>query len=207
METAEQLNLVKRIRALADAGLVYSENEYDLERYTELREISLKLLGAMTNSPLEVLKDFFMPVEDYPTPKVDVRGVILNQQGQILLVRESEDGKWTLPGGWADVGHTPSECIVKEIAEETGLEAEVVRLLAVYDKKCHPHPPQPFYIYKLNFLCTITGGELNPSFDIKDVAYFPMDKLPELSKDRMLKSQLEHLYKLAKEADAKVYID
>lgn len=207
MEAKEQLNLIKRIRALADAGLVYSESEYDRERYTELKEISLKLLGVMANSPLDVLQNFFMPVKDYPTPKVDVRGIILNEKDEVLLVKESEDEKWTIPGGWADVGHTPSESIVKEIGEETGLEAEVVRLLAIYDKKCHPHPPQPFYIYKLNFLCKIKGGELNPSFDIKEVAYFPMDKLPELSNDRILKSQLEHLYQLAMDTGAMVYID
>lgn len=207
MKRDDQLNLVKRIQALSDTGLVYAENEYDRERYEELKVISLKLLATMADCPLPVLQNFYMPVKDYPTPKVDVRGFVLNDAKEILMVKESEDDKWTIPGGWADVGYSPSEVVVKEIEEETGYKTNVVRLLAIYDKKCHPHPPQPFYIYKLNFLCTICGGALKPSFDIKDVGFFPMDKLPELSKDRILESQLEQLHKMVMDDDHAVYFD
>lgn len=207
MKRDDQLNLVKRMQALSDTGLVYAENGYDRERYEELKEISLKLLATMADRPLPVLQNFHMPVKDYPTPKVDVRGFVLNDAKEILMVKESEDDKWTIPGGWADVGYSPSEVVVKEIEEETGYKTNVVRLLAIYDKKCHPHPPQPFYIYKLNFLCTICGGALKPSFDIKDVGFFPMDKLPELSKDRILKSQLEQLHKMVMDDDHVVYFD
>lgn len=207
MKDSDQLNLVKRIKALSDTGLVYCQNEYDRERFEELREISLKLLATMADHPLSALRDFYMPVIDYPTPKVDVRGFVLNETKEVLMVKESEDDKWTIPGGWADVGYSPSEVVVKEIEEETGFKTKAVRLLAVYDKKCHPHPPQPYYIYKLNFLCTIYGGELRPSFDIKEVGFFPIDQLPELSEDRILESQLRQLHKMVMDDDNSVYFD
>ncbi len=207
MSLEVQLNLYKRIKALSEAGLVYAQNGYDEERYEELRQIALQLMADSAKQPIERFSDFFMPQEDYPTPKVDVRGLVLNEADEVLLVKERIDGKWTIPGGWCDIGFTPSEVIIKEIAEETNLRAEVVRLLAVYDKRCHAHPPQPFYVYKLNFLCRVTGGELKPSFDIEDAGYFPLSKLPKLSEDRILKSQVQQLFQLAKADDEKVYFD
>lgn len=207
MNETNALELIKRIKALADTGLLYAESEYDKERYEELAAISLKLLSATSGQPLSVLQDFFMPVKDYPTPKVDVRGFILNEAHEVLLVKESLDGKWSLPGGWGEVGFSPSEVITKEIEEETGLRAKVNRLLAVYDKKCHPHPPQPFYVYKLVFLCEVMTGEPNIGFDIEDARYFAIEHLPELSEERILKSQIEQVYKLAIQEDHNVYFD
>ena len=113
MKEDQDLELIKRIKALA--GLVYSTDEYNRERYTELREISLQLLSHITRQPLAVLNDFFMPEKDYPTVKVDVRGFVLNDTHEILMAKEQVDGKWTIPGGWADIGYTPSEVVLKEI--------------------------------------------------------------------------------------------
>ena len=186
---------------------MYADNEYDRERYDELVSISLKLLSATSGQSLSVLRDFFMPVKDYPTPKVDVRGLILNEAKKVLLVKESLDGKWSLPGGWGEVGFSPSEVIHKEIKEETGLDATVSRLLAVYDKKCHPHPPQPLYVYKLVFLCEVLAGSLSPGFDIQDVRYFALEQLPELSEERILKAQIEQIHQLALQAGSSVHFD
>ena len=108
MKEDQPLELVKQIKALADTGLVYAEDEYDRERYVELRKISLKLLSNVSNQPLTILNDFFMPEKDYPTVKVDVRGFVLNERNEILLAKERVDGKWTIPGGWADIGYTAS---------------------------------------------------------------------------------------------------
>ena len=188
-----ELALLKRIKSLADTGLLYAESEYDKERYAELLSISLQLLSAVSGQSLPTLTNFFVPVEDYPTPKVDVRAVVFNENSELLMVREKLDGRWALPGGWAEVGFSPVEVIVKEVKEETGLETEVIRLLAVYDKKHHPHPPQPLYVYKLCFLCKAVGGSINPGFDIEQVGYFDIRYLPELSEDRILRSQVEHL--------------
>ena len=207
VEYTEQLNLIKRIKAIAETGLVYAEGGYDRERYEELKEISLKLMSHVGNQPLTVIDNFFMPQEDYPTPKVDVRGFVLNEKDEILMAKESVDGKWTIPGGWADIGSTPSEVVIKEIKEETGIDAEIIRLLTVYDKQCHPHPPEPYYIYKLTFFCKAVGGQLQSGFDMMDTAYFSLNNLPELSEDRILKSQLEHFFKLVKEEITEVYFD
>lgn len=207
MNLKQQLALIKRIMALSETGLIYSEDQYHQERYQELKDIGLELLSSVSAVPLEVFADFLMPAKDYPTPKVDIRGLVLNSRQQLLLAKESIDGKWSIPGGWADIGYTPSEIVKKEIEEETGLVTEVDRLLAVYDKRCHQHPPQPFYVYKLVFLCSIKNGDLKHGFDMEDAAFFDMDNLPELSEDRILKSQVKQLYNLALDETAKVYFD
>lgn len=188
------LEEIKRLKAIADTGLLYAQNEYDRERYLELREMSFRLLHTISNHPVEALKQHLPLATDYPTAKVDIRGLVLSPDKRILLVKEMADGKWSLPGGWADVGHSPKETVIKEIKEETGLNATVKRLLAVFDKKKHPHPPQPFYVYKLVFWCEATTAEIKNGFDVLDVQYFPFDALPALSEDRILTSQIALLY-------------
>ena len=207
MDSKAQLNLVKRIKAISETGLVYAQDPYDRERYEELKDISLQLMAQLGNVPMDVLKDFFLPQDDYPTPKVDVRAFVLNEKDEILMARESIDGKWTIPGGWADIGSTPSETAVKEVKEETGIEVEAIRLLAVYDKQAHSHPPAPIYVYKLIFLCQIKGGELQAGFDMLDAGFFPLDQLPELSEERILEEQIIALFKNAKSLESKVYFD
>lgn len=202
------LNLAKRIKSIADTGLVYNTNDYDRERYSELLEIGHELTGLLIGQPVEVIKNFYAPNKDYPTPKVDVRGLLLNEAGEILLAREMADGKWTLPGGWADIGLSPSQVIEKEFREETGLQVKATRLLAVFDKRCHPHPPQAFYVYKFALLCEVVGElRLQKGFDILDVGFFPVDQLPELSEDRILRSQIELLYGKAAEPGSAAYFD
>lgn len=203
----DELNYLKRLKALADTGLVYSKEPYDLERYEEIKNISLQLMSKLTEMPFATIGSFYGPQEDYPTPKVDIRGIVLNKQNEVLMVKEQVDGKWSVPGGWADIGYTASEVIQKEIKEETGLDVTVDRLLAVYDKKCHDHPPQPHYVYKIVFFCKVTGGELNNSFDILDVDYFPIENLPPLSRDRILEEQIRALVNAARSADREVIFD
>lgn len=195
MSADTPLTLAKRIKSIADIGLLYSKDAYDRERYTELLEVALELTAQLIDKPVEVVKDFYAPVTDYPTPKVDIRGFAVNDRQEILLVREGTDKRWTLPGGWADIGLTPAEVAVKEFKEETGLVVSPQRLLAVFDKKVHPHPPQPFYVYKMVILCKIEG-ELNfeAGHDMLESAFYPVDQLPELSEDRILKSQIELLH-------------
>ncbi|WP_422857975.1 NUDIX hydrolase [Flagellimonas sp. S174] len=205
--SSNQLNLIKRINAIADTGLFYAEGDYDRERYEELKGIGAELMAQVSEKPLEVLKDFFVPSESYPTPKVDVRGFLFNEKEEVLLAKESIDGKWTIPGGWADIGSTPSEVATKEIWEETGIEAKVVRLLAVYDKQVHPHPPEPYYIYKIIFYCQMTGGLLKPGFDMLDADFFSLDNLPPLSEERILEFQIRQLFQLAKSKTNEVYFD
>lgn len=186
---------IKRLRAIAETGLLYNNNEFDKERYEEIREISFRMLGEISKNPVDSLKAAFPPASDYPTAKVDIRGMLLSPDKKILLVRESADGKWSLPGGWADIGYSPKEVIVKEFKEETGIDITVTSLLAVFDKRLHVHPPQPFYVYKMVFYCNADLLEINKGFDVLDVGFFDINDLPALSEDRILQSQVELLYK------------
>lgn len=207
MSPKEQLDAVKRLKDIADIGLIYTDVPYDIERYEELKDISLKLMAHLSNETFAKLDSFFLPQIDYPTPKVDVRGLVINEKDEILMAKESVDNKWTIPGGWADIGNTPKEVVIKEIKEETGIDVEVVRLLAIYDKQRHEHPAEPYYIYKLIFFCKAIGGKLEPGFDMKGAAYFSLDSLPELSEERILASQLNQLFVMAKNDILEVYVD
>lgn len=189
------LGKIKRMLALAETGIVFASNDFELERCQEQREICLELISEMTDKPLEQIQDFYMPPLQYPTPKVDVRAFVLNEQGQLLMVRESMDGKWSIPGGWTDIGFSPKQVIEKEVFEEAGLTANAKRLLAVWDTKCHPHPEAAYHIYKMVFWCVAEDcSALNKGFDILDVGFFDLDNLPELSENRILKSQIDALY-------------
>ena len=201
------LNKITRLKAIADIGLLYATNEYDKERYAEIQEISFELLNKLSNHPIEALKVTLPLSKDYPTAKVDIRGLLLSPDKKILLVRESADGKWALPGGWADIGFTPTETVIKEFKEETGLDVKTESLLAVFDKKMHAHPPQAFYVYKMIFYCSAISAEINKGFDVLDVEYFEIDSLPPLSEDRILKSQIETLYKKIINQDFKTLVD
>jgi ADP-ribose pyrophosphatase YjhB (NUDIX family) len=207
MNNSELLNLIAQLRSVADIGLLYAKNEYDIERYTELQHIGNQMLNTVTNFGDETIKILFPQAKDYPTAKIDIRGLLLSEDNKILLARESADGKWSLPGGWGDVGYSPKEVIIKEFQEETGLDIVPERLLAVFDKKMHPHPPQPFYVYKMVFYCKAVSTELNKGFDVLDVQYFDIDQLPELSEDRILKSQVELLYQKIVSGDLRVWVD
>lgn len=198
---------IKRLKSVADIGLLYCSNEYDRARYLELQDISFQLLSKVSGGNIETLKESFPMQKDYPTAKVDIRGLLLSPGKKILLVKESADSKWSLPGGWADIGYSPEEIIVKEFREETGLDVIAETLLAVFDKRMHPHPPQPFYVYKMVFYCRAISTELVKGFDVSDVNYFDISNLPELSEDRILRSQVELLYKKVIESDSKAYFD
>ncbi len=185
----DMLSYIKRIQAIAQAGLTYGENDYDLERYEELRELSVKMLSKLTNEPIEEIKVHFASGKGYQTPKVDVRAVCI-RDNKLLLVKEKTDGRWSLPGGWCDVGYSPSQMAVKEVYEEGGFEVEVKKLLALYDKECHGHPKDIYHVYKLFFHCEITGGEKKTSIETSEVEFFAFDNLPELSETRNTHEQI-----------------
>ena len=195
------------MKALAETGLIYARSEYDIERYKEQVQISLRLLSSLSGYSLEELHFNFPLSKDYPTAKVDIRCFILSSEKKILLVRESIDGKWSLPGGWGDIGYSPKETAIKECLEETGLDVEVKALLAVFDKKMHPHPFEPFYVYKMVFLCEAVSIEIKKCWDVLDVQYFDITDLPELSENRILKSQLKLVYQKVLQQDFTTYFD
>lgn len=207
MTRIELIEKAKRLKALSDIGLLYCNNEYDKERYLEIQDISFQLLSGISGQDVTHLKAGFPAATDYPTAKVDIRGLLLSPDRKIVLVQESVDSKWSLPGGWGDIGYSPKEVIVKEFKEETGLDVAVKGLLAVFDKRMHPHPPQPFYVYKMVFYCEALSSVITKGFDVLDVRYFAPDALPPLSEDRILKSQIEMLYKKVLADDMEAYVD
>ena len=203
----ELITLAQRIRALSQTGLSYSHNDYEIERCRELITISNRITSIVSGIREEEINTLYTPVKEYITPKVDIRAVIFNDKDEVLLVREKVDSRWSMPGGWADVGLTPKEVAIKETKEETGLDVCVERLLAVIDKRCHAHPASPFYIYKMFILCNILGGEFSETFDIIDKGFFPLDSLPPLSLDRILPEQIGMMYELRNNPVAPVYLD
>ena len=207
MKTMAMLEEIKKLQAISEVGLLYGNNEYDRERYTELKEMSLRWLAALSDFTFEEWKTSLPLPIDYPTAKVDIRGMVISSDEKILLVKETSDGKWALPGGWADVGYSPKEVIIKEINEETGLVCDVVRLLAIFDKRKHPHPPQALYVYKFLFYCKAISSTLQKGFDLLDVGYFAIDNLPPLSEDRILKPQIELGYNKILRQDKETYFE
>jgi ADP-ribose pyrophosphatase YjhB (NUDIX family) len=203
----ELIMLAQRIRAMSQTALCYSDNAYEIERCRELIEISNRMTALVSGVDEKEIDACYHPVKEYVTPKVDIRAVVFNAQDEILLVREQADGRWALPGGWADVGFTPKEVAVKETKEETGLDVRADRLLAVMDKRCHAHPASPFYIYKLFILCEQTGGTFTDTFDILDKGFFALDRLPSLSTDRILPEQIRLMDELRRHPAMPVYLD
>lgn len=200
------LEWAKQIQAIAQTGLAYTKDVYDRERFEELRQMSVDILAHYTETDPGKIKLTFASDTGYATPKVDIRGVVF-RDGKLLLVREKHDGVWALPGGWADIGLSPSEVAVKEIKEESGFDARPVRLLAVLDKKFHGHPPEPYHIYKLFIRCDITGGSATTGVETSAVGFFGEDELPVLSVERNTEAQLRTMFEFLHDPDKPVILD
>jgi len=178
-----------RLQAIAQSGLTYSDNKYDLQRFQEIRDVSAEILREYSDVSMDKVVDLFCFEKGYQTPKIDVRAVII-EDGRILLVKEQIDGKWSLPGGWAEVDLTLSENVVKEVKEEAGMDVEAFRLLAVLDaRKGNPYP-SPFGIYKILIACKKLGGSFVPNIETSECGSFSLDDLPELSTGRTSKDQI-----------------
>jgi ADP-ribose pyrophosphatase YjhB (NUDIX family) len=187
------LRVVQEIQRIAQAGLAYSQNPFDLDRYSQLVKLAAEIGSAELGLPAAELEAILRAEQGYPTPKVDVRAVV-PKDGKLLFVREVTDGKWALPGGWADIGSTPSEMAVREVAEETGYDVVVRRFLALQDKSKHAHPPDVWWVYKLFFLCDLVGGAPKISHETLDVAFFGPDELPPLSLPRNTEGQVRRMF-------------
>src|ERR1017187_2556224 len=159
MDDPEWLVWARQLQAIAQTGLTYAKDYYDVERYTSVRRVAAEMMaaGCGLKHPATVL-DVFSREAGYATPKVDVRAAVF-RDNRVLLVKEREDGCWTLPGGWADVGDAPSQAAVREVKEESGYDVVATKVAAVYDRNRHGHPPIPFHAYKLFFLCDLVGGD------------------------------------------------
>src|SRR6202162_689532 len=192
------LTIAREMRAIAQTGLAFTADGVDHRRYQRLRELAAMLMAQNTGEHESIL-ELLRQEKGYATPKVDVRGAAF-VDGRVLMVREISDGRWTLPGGWADVNQSAGECVVREIAEESGFKARALKLAAAYDYQRSGHPPRHIdSIYKMFFICEITGGEARPSDETSEVSFFARNELPPLSLERTTAAQIDRMFQHAED--------
>ncbi|CAH2604492.1 putative ADP-ribose pyrophosphatase YjhB [Rhodovastum atsumiense] len=195
MTEPDWLTWARELQAIAQTGLAFTRDPYDRERYETLRLLAARAMAAHTDGNVQRIVDLFAGEQGYATPKVDVRAAAF-RDGRILLVRELVDaGRWTLPGGWADVNLTGAENVAKEVMEEAGYTTRAVKLAAAWDRTRQGHPPSPFSCLKLFYLCEITGGTASDSLETQGAAFFGPDEIPDdLSLGRVLPGQIQRMF-------------
>jgi len=187
------LKIAREVRAIAQTGLAFNADGFDHQRYKRLLELAALLMAQGSATEHETILELLRQEKGYATPKVDVRGAAF-EDGRVLMVREVSDSKWTLPGGWADVNQSAGECVVREIAEESGFKARALKLAAVYDYQKRNPPRHIDSIYKMFFICEIVGGAACASDETSEVAFFPRNELPTLSLGRTTAAQIDRMF-------------
>jgi len=190
----------RELRAIAQIGLAFSQDPFNRHRYERIRELAASLIAQRTGLDDGTILDYFRHETGYATPKVDVRAAAF-LEGKVLLVREISDGAWTLPGGWADVNQTAAECVVREVAEESGYLVRAVKLAAVYDYRKRNRPQHLESIYKMFFICELVGGSARASIETSETGFFPRDALPPLSVGRTTAQQIARMFEHAERPD------
>ncbi len=185
----------QQIQAIAQTGLHYARDPLDVERYELLHHIATEMMTAYSDADPEVITGLFQMEQGHVTPKVDVRGVVF-QADQLLLVKERSTGKWTLPGGFSDVGESPAEATTREVLEESGYQVQPMRLLALFDRAKHAHPPVWFACYKVFVECQLIGGQPVESVETAGVGFFSRNALPELDVGRITGDQINRIWEL-----------
>ena len=194
MSLPQWLTWARRLQAIAQSGLAYCKDQFDIERYHQIREIAAEMMETGTPLPAEApIEGLFAEQAGYATPKIDVR-VAAFRDGRILLVRELSDNRWTLPGGWADIGEAPSVAAARETREESGFEVRITKLAALYDRDLHGHPYFAFHSYKVFFVGEVIGGSAKASIETSGAQFFKDDDLPPLSVSRVTLAQVEHMF-------------
>ena len=183
------LDWAQELQALAQAGLYYSKDIYDIERFQRVRDIAAEMLVSATGLPKEEIVDLFCNETGYQTPKLDSRAAVFYQD-RILLVQE-KDGLWSLPGGWVDVNLSVGENVVKEVKEEAGLDVCAEFVIAVQDRKKHNPELHAYNITKVFFLCSLLGGSFQPNSETVASGYFSMEDLPPLSLNKTTAEQIK----------------
>lgn len=183
------------LQSIAQNGLAYVKDVYDLERYTRLRELSAELMSEISGEPAEKIKDLFCSETGYQTPKLDTRSAVF-KSGRILLVRENS-GEWSLPGGWCDPWLSVGENAVKETREESGMDVTPLRMIAVQDRDKHNKPEYAWKICKIFVLCRFDGGEFVPNSETTECGFFSLDDLPPLCIAKNTREQIEMCFEAA----------
>ncbi|MEI7711017.1 MAG: NUDIX hydrolase N-terminal domain-containing protein [Rhodospirillales bacterium] len=186
----------REIQATAQTGLAFTKDPYDTERYHALRDLSVRIMAEHTGVNSAVVADLFASDVGYATPKLGVRGAVFDPDGRILLVREAiDDGRWTLPGGWAEVNQTPAESVVREVFEESGYRVRATKLAAVWDRARQGHPAGSASVVKLAFVCSLEGGSPTTSLETSGCGWFAETEIPtDLSIRRTLPHQIARMF-------------
>ena len=194
------------IQGLAQSGLAYTTNVYDIERYERLREISAEMIEEKSNINLEKVKDLFCNETGYQTPKIDTRAAIF-KDNKILLVHEN-NGTWSLPGGWCDVLESVKSNTIKEVKEEAGLDVKATKIIAVQDRNKHNRPIYAYGVCKIFVMCEIIGGEFKKNIETTEMKYFALDELPEnFANEKCTKEQVEMCFKAKDDDNWQVQFD
>ena len=200
------LELAIEIQSLAQSGLAYTKNVYDIERYERLRDISAEMIGMKTDLEFNKIKDLFCNETGYETPKIDTRAVIFKDD-KILLTHEN-NGTWSLPGGWCDVLESVGSNTIKEVKEETGLDVETVKIIAVQDRNKHNKPVYAYGVCKIFVLCNVVGGEFVENIETTEIKYFSLDEIPNsLAEEKNNKEQIEMCFEAYKKENWQVQFD
>lgn len=199
------LDWAKELQFIGQAGLTYSRDAYDRERFARVRELSAQMMSHASGLPLEKVKGLFCNETGFQTPKLDTRGVIV-KEGKILLVKEN-DGRWSIPGGWVDVNQTVRSNTEKEVFEEAGLTVKAERLIALHDMAQHTTPMFAYNVCKVFVLCRVVSGSFRPNLETVESAYFALDALPALSLEKCTPAQIALCLKAAADPNWQVEFD
>ena len=191
-EVFKWLKIAREIQQLAQTGAAFAVTDYEKDRYKRLTEITAEIIEHHTDLELESVEKVLMEHPGYATPKIDVRAAVI-KDGKILLVQESTDNCWAMPGGWADVGNIPSEVAIRETREESGFDVKPLKVIGVYDANRAGGRLEFFHAFKIIFLCELIGGEATPSDEILDVKFFEFNDLPALSLNRTNEKHLNEI--------------
>jgi ADP-ribose pyrophosphatase YjhB (NUDIX family) len=204
-QPSKWIDWAREIFSLSQSGITYSENQYDIERYKRLQEITAEMIASASNISKETVLDSFSMQAGYITPKVDVRGAVI-REGKILLIQERADGNWAMPGGWADLGNSPASVAEREVWEESGFRVKAEKVVAVIDAN-RIEPFEFYHAYKLIFLCRLLEGEPRTSHETLAVDFFDPDHLPPLSIYRTNETMLREVFAHVKNPDRPTAFD
>lgn len=193
MQDYRWLHWAQQLQAVAQTGEAYANNDFDRQRYDLVRNIAAAMMAAGSAAEPGDLVELFQRERGYATPRMDVRAAVF-RDARILMVQERSDGLWTLPGGFADVGDSPSMAAEREVLEESGFTVKATKLVALFDRNRHPHPPFGYHLWKAFFLCELQGGAARPSIETSAVDFFAADHLPPLSQGRISVGQLQLMF-------------
>ena len=187
------LKWAREVQAIGQTGFYFSTNDFDRQRYQRLIDLASEMMSGATGLPGDEFNKDFLMQTGYATPKVDVRAAVFRDQ-QVLLVREQQDGRWSMPGGYADVNEPPARMVEREAWEESGYRVRACKVVGVYESNHDRQPVLVYHAYKIVFLCELVGGEARTSYETQAVEFFPLDDLPELSPNRTQPRFIQEAY-------------